>query len=257
MAWLFMMFFTLIIALGGTQNQFLTSYRANLFWENRYTSFQDVAELNAHYLSSGEFGGDSDPALWVAKRNAEEYKDFQYASFDMDDGEIKFKRNLIFAPRGDRFVNVNSLDILSSNSCGVGAANQSVIWCGDKKILWFKYDSRDYVNKQYSSIRADLDQTLAKLIKTFKGSKFQLDTLSVGQVIYLSSFGTASQQVAATCVGEVLIAGVPLNCRDLYSYNGYPVGIFFEKSNRLILFVDSGVRRSNNSPVFLGQDIIL
>ncbi|MFU1524277.1 hypothetical protein ACM3N2_17955 [Aeromonas hydrophila] len=257
MAWLFMMFFTLIIALGGTQNQFLTSYRANLFWENRYVSFQNIAELNAYYLSSGELGSDSDPALWVAKRNAEEYKDFQSASFDMDDGEIKFRRSVFFAPRGDKFVTVNSLDVLSSNSCGVGAANQSVTWCGDKKILWFKYDSRDFLNNQYSSIRADLDQTLAKLIKTFHGSRFQLDTLPVGQVTYLSSFGNTAQQLAATCVGEVLIAGVPLNCRDLYSYNSHPIGIFFEKANRIILFVDSGVRRSDGSPVFLGQDIIL
>ncbi|MEB8288031.1 hypothetical protein OKT24_19945 [Aeromonas veronii] len=257
MAWLFMMLLTLVVAIGGTQNHFLASYRANLFWKNRYFTFEEIAKINERSILEGVAINQAAPDYWIAQKNSASYMDFRTSSFDMTDGDIRFKRTVLYAPRGDRYTNPSSIDILDANSCGVGSASVALKWCGDKNILWYKSDSRDYIDQQYSTIRIDLDRTLSKLIKTFKGSRFQLDALSVGQVIYLRQFGSPSQQNADTCTGEINIGGVPLNCRDIFTFNGQQVGLFVEKQNRLILFADSGVRRANGSPIFLGQDVTL
>lgn len=143
----------------------------------------------------------------------------------LSDASWTYQRMALFAIDPAR--GAPAADYLSAaeNACGNGDFYQASSWCGGRRGLWYRQETRSQYNDDVSTARAHLRRTLQKLAdyysvqRGFPTRDNHGVALNWGQGYTLASLVGYSAG-AASCSGIYSWNGIPLGCEDLYDHWG-------------------------------------
>lgn len=131
--------------------------------------------------------------------------------------------------------------VLAANACGAGAADVAPDWCGPSEhAVWWRQETRADAPQRVARAREGMNHTLQLFAdyysanQSFPGADDGLSAGTTRTLASLASYGGT----AAACQGVWAWRGVPLDCADLFEFNGQPVTYFYASDKHIALAAD-------------------
>lgn len=167
----------------------------------------------------------------------------------------------------------------ASNSCGVDAtdsakgATTATSWCGSRKSLWFRYETRETSAKRLSLQRARMNVLMQKITDwynanggVFPSKDYSGATLAVNSATKLSAMVNftvggvpggkdADHWAASKCQGIRTWYTIPIDCQDMYDLWGGAVWYWYRGPQSIALVTESPILDNLGNKILVGADM--
>lgn len=173
----------------------------------------------------------------------------------LNDGVWQFSRSVLFSV--SPIDGTTPASYLASNACGTGSFDTAISWCGGKNSSWFRSESRELFNDQLATQRARMARTLQKFSDHYNAKGIFPNKDQLGTAFATNSVTTLAALVgyggdALSCSGTFNYSGVPIDCGDLFSQWGQPIGYQFLSNKHVLLTSETPILNADTKPVAVG-----
>lgn len=151
---------------------------------------------------------------------------------------------------------------LAANACGTGPFATANSWCGSRKSIWYRKETREGMTDAVSNQRVQLDRTLQKFADfysangTFPNKDNASVSLTAGKTYALAAL-VGYTDAAATCKGIYTWQGLPIGCEDMFDAWGGKVGFVYTSNTAISLTSETPIVNASGAPLLVASGITL
>jgi hypothetical protein len=246
------------MALQTSQN--LDLMRLYRFTVQRSQLVMLAENLEMYYIERGAY-----PASLTALSQTSGYEHVKsmlnnwqgYAVSDvLTDSTWQYRRMVVFSRDPTKGDTVASY--LASNGCGTGDFGAADTWCGTRKTIWYRKETRVGMNEAVSNQRVQLDRTLQKFADFYSANgifpgKDNTDlALTVGTTYALAALA-GYNGTGSACTGIYTWRGLPIGCEDMFDAWGGKVGFVYTSDKAISLISETPLVNAAGVPLMVAS----